>query len=72
MTLTTQDLKAIGEIVEANFKTQLTAGFTKHLKPIKRDIKAIRKDLYWVMGRYDTRLTHLEKHQIHPPGRVTD
>lgn len=42
----------------------------KELKPIKRDLRAMRKDLNWVMGKYDTRLVHLEKHAVHPPGRA--
>lgn len=41
----------------------------KSLAPIKRDIKSIKKDLNWVIGKYDTRLNHLEKHYDHPPGR---
>jgi len=44
----------------------------KSLAPIKRDIKSIKKDLNWVIGKYDTRLNHLEKHFVHPPGRVND
>ena len=42
----------------------------KSLAPIKRDIKSIKKDLNWVIGKYDTRLNHLEKHYDHPPGRT--
>lgn len=41
----------------------------KSLAPIKRDIKSIKKDLNWAIGKYDTRLNHLEKHYDHPPGR---
>jgi hypothetical protein len=48
------------------FKNELR----KSLAPIKRDIKSMKKDLNWVMGRYDTRLVHLEKHALHPPGRA--
>jgi hypothetical protein len=44
----------------------------KQLAPLKRDIKSIKKDLNWVIGKYDTRLNHLEKHIIHPPGRTAD
>ena len=45
---------------------------SKALAPLKRDIKSIKKDLNWVIGKYDTRLNHLEKHIIHPPGRTAD
>lgn len=36
------------------------------LKPIKRDMRAMRKDLNWVMGKYDTRFCSLELHTTHP------
>jgi hypothetical protein len=42
----------------------------KSLAPIKLDIKSMKKDLDFVIGRYDLRLNHLEKHSIHPPGRA--
>jgi len=58
MSFTQSDIQILNEV------------FDKKLKPIKRSISTIRKDLNWVMGRYDTRLVHLEKHAVHPPGRA--
>ena len=44
----------------------------KSLAPIKRKLNAIQKDLSWTMLKYDSRLVHLEKHFVHPPGRFSD
>lgn len=64
MTLTPQDLHSIGQIMDEKLK--------KELKPIKRKLNSIQKDLKWTMLKYDTRLVHLESHIIHPPGRATN
>lgn len=60
MSFTQSDIKILDEM------------FDKKLKPIKRAITALRKDLNWTMLKYDTRLTHLESHIIHPPGRAAN
>ena len=44
----------------------------KSLAPIKRKLNAIQKDLSWTMLKYDSRLNHLEKHFVHPPGHFSD
>jgi len=49
---------------------QLSEVFDKKLKPIKRKLNSIEKDLKWTMLRYDTRLVHLENHFSHPPSRA--
>ena len=54
------------EVIRTEVKSELKAG----LKPIKRTLSAIRKDLNWTMLKYDARLVHLETHLIHPPGRA--
>lgn len=70
MTLTQQDLSSIGEIVEEKVKTHVREQIKLQLKPIKTQLNSIKKDLNWVIGRYDSRLVHLEGHAIHPPGRA--
>lgn len=67
MTLTQHDLNAIGNLIETKLEEKLEVKLEQKLKPIKKDLKAIRKDLNWVIGRYDKRLIHLEKHLTHPP-----
>ena len=51
-------------------KELMNTMFDKKLKPIKRKLNSIEKDLKWTMLRYDTRLVHLENHFSHPPGRA--
>jgi len=51
-------------------KELMNTMFDNKLKPIKRKLNSIEKDLKWTMLRYDTRLVHLENHFSHPPGRA--
>ena len=63
MTLTHSDLNAIQELI--------TQQFTKHLKPIKKDIKDIKTTQSLIIGQFDQRINHLEKHTTHPPKVTT-
>ena len=63
MTLTNDDLVAIGKVVDERLNKKLV----KELTPIKKILNLVKKDLDFVIGRYDTRLNHLEKHTTHPP-----
>lgn len=74
MTLTVQDLNAFGQIMDEKLdqklEQKLNEKFKKELRPIKRDISSIKKTLNLVIGQFDQRLNHLEKHISHPPKRA--
>lgn len=80
MTFTPSDISILNEMFDKKLKpiqnelNQVKEDLKKEIKssltPLKRDIRSIKKDLNWVMGKYDTRLNHLEKHFDHPPGRI--
>lgn len=42
----------------------------KQLKPIKKDLKDIKTTQNLIIGQFDRRLNHLEKHTTHPPHNV--
>jgi uncharacterized protein YicC (UPF0701 family) len=80
MTLTQPDIKILNDMFDKKLKPlkdglkqvgeDLKTDIKIELKPIKRKLNAIEKDLKWTMLRYDTRLTHIEFHTMHPPGRA--
>lgn len=77
MTLTPRDLQAIAQIVDQKLKNELgpikndildlKTTLKKELKPIKKDIKHIKSTQDLIIGQFDQRLNHLEKHTTHPP-----
>ncbi len=67
MKFSDDQINQLREVVRSEVKSELKLELKKSLAPIKRDLKAIRKDLSWTMLKYDTRLIHLEKHTAHPP-----
>lgn len=56
--------------LKSTLKSTVQSELKKSLAPIKRDIKSIKKDLNWVIGKYDTRLMSLEQHTAHPPRQI--
>ena len=67
--LSQNDLQAIKGIVRNEINTQVELIIEKHLKPVKRDIRKIKKDLILVINtfdrdylKHDKRITSLEKH----------
>ncbi len=80
--LTQTDLNKIGQIVDEkldaklnsefkSFESKLDSKFDQKLKPIKSDLKKIRKDLEFVVGVLDKDRWRLEQkfdsHTSHPP-----
>ena len=67
--LSQNDLQAIKGIVRNEINTQVELIIEKHLKPVKRDIRKIKKDLILVINTFDrdflkheNRISRLEKH----------
>lgn len=71
MTLTRQDLKAVNQIVSEVVNEVVSKvvdqKLKKELRPIKKDIKEIKATQNLIIGQFDLRLNHLEKHTTHPP-----
>ena len=67
MTLTQNDLTSINDILTKELQKQLK----KELRPIKKDIKDIKATQNLIIGQFDLRLNHLEKHTSHPPHNIT-
>lgn len=79
MTLTQQDLKAVNqvvsqvvskvvnEVVNEVVSKVVDQKLKKELRPIKKDIKEIKETQNLIIGQFDLRLNHLEKHTTHPP-----
>lgn len=74
--LTKTDLSQIRAVVKEEIKdtvkqSGLTLTLTLALKPIKKDLKKIRKDLEFAVGTLDRERWQLEKrfdsHTAHPP-----
>lgn len=60
----------VKEVVRTEVKEIVHTEIKSELKPIKRTLSAIRKDLSWTMLKYDTRLCSLEQHTTHPPQQI--
>lgn len=69
--LTKSDLSQISKVVEKQIGYQVGPIVDKALKPIKKDLKKIRKDLEFAIGTLDRERWQLEKrfdsHTTHPP-----
>ncbi len=77
--LTKSDLSQIGKVVEKQIDSQVRPivrdvvgeEIQKALKPVKRDLRKIKKDLEFAVGTLDRERWHLEKrfdsHITHPP-----
>ena len=65
--LTNDDLNKIGQIIDEKLDNK----FDLKLKPLKNDLKKIRKDLEFVVGSLDKQRWNLEQkfdsHVSHPP-----
>lgn len=75
MTLTVQDLNAIGQLIDTKLEQKLEQKLNEKLKialrPIKKDLKEIKATQNLIIGQFDQRINRLEKHTTHPPKVTT-
>lgn len=70
MKFSDDQIQQLTDVIDERFEVKLKEHLKKELAPIQRTLRSMKKDLNYVIGKYDLRLNHLEKHAIHPPGRA--
>lgn len=55
--LTKNDLQQIRDVVREEVKDEVK----QQLKPVKKDLHSVKKDLSYVIGEYDERIVHAHR-----------